>query len=529
MVGLSSGCTVTLTPATPGATTRAGIYSEYADFRTNYSTNATVRIAGTNYFAGGYIAENFMTLRVTNGGVDKPTNDTFGKSVAGLRAAKTLSAATFKPQNVAFYQNRIVFGNIDNNTTVQKMRMAMSSTYDVYVVKPVVKLQDDASSPIDVEFLFGAEDSIQWIIGGDTLFMGTNGGVYALSNNGPLAPIAGSLPAFKPVGDYGSSWKNSFKPVLYNGNLLFSPNTGGIISYVFDFANARFNEKRPMEQLGSSVGTVIRVVLDRGTSSDPVNRMYALTSAGKLWCGKEIGPMQFAFTEIELCQGIDDAYDHGIWDICLLNNEFYMLVSSSNWLNRAAWEAALCKFGSVSSNAKCDLYVTISSASLTLPTNARYNDGDVVFIKRTSAGGNDVTYGYGVITSGAIVPNDPLPSANSPQTSITVSMPTVNQLRLARVIIGDERGTKFNQLIRVVRSDWSVRSGYQLFVNDEPIMPYDSNEYAVSATLYSRLPIALSGKYTRWHMGWSEDDSINISSMVGFSATIDSVTVEVDA
>jgi hypothetical protein len=459
-----------------------------SDIRSQTFADDIIRVAGLDVTIDTIDTDNTLTLTL-------PFTTVFGEHIGPAHYAFRHPGA-FEPSAVAGYQNRVVYGNLGENE--DGMRVVFSAAYDSSVIAPYGQLQDDPASPIDVIIATGTSDSILWLEGGDTLYVGADRNEYAIVDPAqPVGATQGLLPNFRVTGNHGSEASRAHE--IFDGKVFVGVrDEGGLVQGRYDFQQNRYN----MEQVGAFSGfegSVKSLAVRPHKQYDPVQRLLIVTSS-QAWLGvsPEKEASLGALTRITLPEGatIEAAVRVG---------------NSLSALLRIDGEYVLTEFNELDPDFSLDLPIDFTGAFLpaVYRSKAVYWTGVANGVRM--AGGEATVAANGSVTGVNSIDFD----------DVIIGFPVVARAVTSKVPAQEDRkGPLQNRRKRIVSAVVSHAAMRQYYINNKLALQEETN------LGFAGLPTR-TGSSEQWGFGFSYDPSIEITSMVPYRGIIRSINMEV--
>ena len=406
----------------------------------------------------------------------------------------------FVPGAVAFYQNRLVLGA---SLFHGRQHIWMSALYDPFVIKAAPQLVISDAQPLDFD-LSGAEDTIYWMLGGDTLFIGGQVKEYTLIDRSFVGP--NSPPNFITAGTRGS---NEFTPVTQlDGRVIFIPDKSPeVILFEFRELEQRF---APIDiaSLARHLTQGVTSITQRGKiNEDPIRRVFFVKDSEMVIASEVVEDQLPAFSRFSYAtSGLS------ITDIVTSDKRVFVWASrdSDNFVS-------LLEIVPDTDGYVVDLRTTatptggIPTTTWSVNEPSLYNKSIIAIV--TQAGGDPYSAQFVDVDNGG---NFILQQEAS---AVFVGIPVVGVIEPHFAVTGDQLGASINRPHRTLSITVGVRNTKQFLINEETQTPE------------LLLPLGVeradrTSSFKHYLLGWAYDHIITISSLPPYDATILTVTKE---
>jgi hypothetical protein len=482
--------------ATIDSVTLAFVTSEAIPSNT-VSVSDDVRILGNTYEVD-YVDER--GLSVIGWTSDDVTNVRISEEVGG-------SDPTYFSRAVTVYQSRIVFGGSwdPSRATREPARLWMSALYDPFTIRPVIQLQGDPSGPIEVDLAVAADDSILWLAGGDTLFVGGSVREYAIENQGAIGAEAELLPRFIIIGASGSDITTPFS--VFEGRALFAPKRGGTINmFEYSIQIEKYSGRNVAWGLPSYLPKPVDIVIRGPEQSDAMYRILLRNQDGSV--------MAASFNSLGSRPSwaqLTHSDEFEVLDVISASGQLYALIrrSADDFSTVVKWDFDTSDYAS-------DLSVncTGSGTAWTVPVLERpLFEGKHPAVGKID--GKDVSVGYVDISAAGEITT---PIA---VTALRVFKQYPAVMSPLAITTEDEKGLSTHRKMRVVDVSTRVRNTRQLICNNERLLR------DARLVIENELPEHTGVRQTFAGQGWTTDPVVEWTAAIPYNAIIDSATLKV--
>lgn len=172
----------------------------------------------------GYTSATQVTVDVT---VNFPKSAITGTGTSLKWAFGAWDEVNGYPGAVAFYENRLWFGGTLREP--QTFWGSKSGAFNNYSLRPA----DKADSAVQFTLLSDKLNSIEWMLGEESLLIGTRGGEYSADSGSATEAITPSNVRVRRLSAYGSS--SGVQPRTIGPSILFVRRSFDLNDYTFDF------------------------------------------------------------------------------------------------------------------------------------------------------------------------------------------------------------------------------------------------------------------------------------------------------
>lgn len=426
-----------------------------------------------------------------------------------LAVKNTGNVGPYNAVAVAVYQGRLVLGGDSSTSSIQgQSRLYFSSSTDPLVVEPSPQLEPIPSSPIELDVIIGGEDQIQWLSGGDRLFIGGSRREYVEVNPQPISNTVDGLPRFTPVGDAGSNPATPFE--VFDGRAFFAPKNGGAINmFQYNFDSARYQPQNLVLGSQSLFGSITHMAYRPPTSDDSLGRMLIRNDDDTLVFGSfQSMESRPAWTPVEY----DDAFK--IHALCAVKGEIYVVIERNS-----GGDMTVARFAFDDWTYTCDMQMdgsgsgtawTVPAADQTTFPSGIYPAIGVITVDSQP---HEIFLGYLTVAANAFT--TPI-SVNSVKLGYKFDSKMV-PLTAAAV---DQLGSGQSRKRRIVRANIKLRDTSQVRVDGELLL----QDYPIY--MERELP-PTTGVVEKVCTGWSYDPTIEFEGEIPYNATIVSINMKV--
>lgn len=398
------------------------------------------------------------------------------------------------PQLCCFYKGRLfLFTTRDN-----PVKMWASAVQDPFTII-AASTHDDA--PINYELFAEGADVFRWVYAGDNIFLGGSLGEYMIESPSE-GPITAQNFGFTRISSLGG---DSLNAISTDAQILFaSRGATQLFAVQYDFQRAGF-QSQDISMLATHLleYSIYDIAFRPATLADRTPRLFLVNTDGSLrtvaisqdqdvlaWSRMSLPP---DFLVYSICATADDVY---FWMYDTENKILYLARFSHDE----------------------DKYYVMDFEKTYYPPEDKKIQVDNIHENRNLAvvSENKGFLGYYQVEEIELDLSD----VEGDLGEIYAGLPFTSTLRLLPTVIDTGQGASLNRPVRVLRVLVSLNRGYQLFVNDSPLLG------ALPTRVGRELP-EHQGVFEKRLLGWTRKDEIKVESASIYIAELLSITREV--